>query len=362
MASVVATTKATEEVAEFGDAPHPGSSLFVKSSWASELPLQELPSAAETVICQLLACDGESCWQGDLRRRDLAGPLEQSWSKPANLQLLCEALTGTGASSHADGRGVPSAQAVWTLPGGHDSPLELAIRVLFRAGPIIAIRGVRLPRIGLGDGLGKFFALAHTGQVAAMTSKEAADQECSNLQRRRDALQRQLDALPQQVEAEEKRLLDEFVSILNCQKRRCRQLWDENRDRSSAPPASDLPFTSPTPPPSLEACLERRDDDPGLAPNLSDLGVTPNSHLSLAFVSPVQQDASTFTIPLTLGMSDGYAPPSAAHASAAHRAPPAAKATAPSMAGIGSQSAKRERVDDRPGDERLLRCKTELAQ
>lgn len=360
----MATTIITEEVAEFGDAPYPGSSLFVKSSWLSELPLRELPPIAESVICQLLACDSEHCWQGQLRRCDLAGPLEQSWSKPANLQLMCEALTGTlsakptTSSSQADARGVPSAQAVWTVC--HDSSLELAIRFLFRAGPIIAIKGVRLPRIELGGGLCHFFSLAHGGQVEARTSKEVADEECSSLQRRRDTLQRQLDALPLQLEAEEKRLLDEFVAILNCQKRRCRQLWDERRARSGlCPPPVDLPFTSPTQP-SLEACLDRRDDMRGPATKPPNPDVTPHSHLSLAFVSPVRQDASTFTIPLTLGMGDGDATPFACRASASHQPLPAVKAAAPSVAATGSQSAKRERTDAHPGDNRPLRCKTEI--
>lgn len=359
----MASTIITEEVAEFGDAPYPGSSLFVKSSWLSPLPLRELPPVAESVICHLLACDSEHCWQGQLRRCDLAGPLEQSWSKHANLQLLCEALTGTIAakpttsSSQADARGVPSAQAVWTVSGSHDAPLELAIRFLFRAGPIIAIKGVRLLRIELGGGLCQFFALAHGGQVEARTSKEVADEECNSLQRRRDALQRQFDALPQQLEAEERRLLDEFAAILNCQKRRCRQLWDERRARSGlSPPPVDLPFTSPTQP-SLEACLDRRDDTLRRQPNPD---VTPHSHLSLAFVSPVRQDASTFTIPLTLGMGDGDAPPFACRSSASHQPLPAVKASAPLVAATGSQSAKRERNDGHAGDNPPLRCKTEI--
>jgi hypothetical protein len=34
--------------------------------------------------------DGNHCWAGPLRRRDLAGPLENSWKDPANLRLLRE--------------------------------------------------------------------------------------------------------------------------------------------------------------------------------------------------------------------------------------------------------------------------------
>ena len=39
-------------------------------------------------VCRM---DGNHCWAGPLQRRDLAGPLENSWKDPANLRLLREA-------------------------------------------------------------------------------------------------------------------------------------------------------------------------------------------------------------------------------------------------------------------------------
>lgn len=89
---------ATRRLAEFVDVPVPGSSLFVLSSWSPGLP-DRLPADTDTTLCEVLACDGERCWEGSLHLCDLAGPLSKSWSDPCNLKLLCSALAPQPAST-----------------------------------------------------------------------------------------------------------------------------------------------------------------------------------------------------------------------------------------------------------------------
>jgi len=351
----------SEEVAEFEGAPEPGLTLFVQFTWSAGLRAG-LPASPEAVLCRLLACDGERCWEGDLRRRDLAGPLGESWSDPGNLRLLLEALTpgsatspggteaptGTidptasvldrGATFASEGvvpparpAGVPRAEAIWTCAEGSglggvskgSAPLQLSVRLNFNEGPVVAIRGVLFPPADLSAGLMRFFALAHGAQTAADACVAAADEERAALLKRREALQGQLDALPVELEEEEERLLTEFVSVLNAQKRRCRRLWEARRAELQG---AEAPLVEPAgadhkvpPGASLEDCLDRGDpvaapggldgerDDP-LA-TMCSLTFATQPHLAASPPEPGGGaggggTGSAFTIPLTLGMGE----------------------------------------------------------
>lgn len=53
--------------------------------------LQPLFFRVFLIVCiawNRLRIDGSRCWAGPLQRRDLAGPLGDSWKDPANLRLL----------------------------------------------------------------------------------------------------------------------------------------------------------------------------------------------------------------------------------------------------------------------------------
>lgn len=326
-AAVEAVAASSEEVAEFIDAPAPGLSLFVQSTWSISVRAG-LPTDTEAVLCQLLACDGERCWEGSLRRRDLAGPLGDSWGDPSNLKLLLAALAGEvlgdpsggylgGAGSTGRDRNstLPRSEALWTCPDDAiGSPLKLSIRFLYREGPVVAVRGVDLPRTDLAVGLSRFFALAHGSQMAAAACVAAAEEERTSLQQRQEALQRKLEALPEQLEVEEERLLKEFAIVLNAQKRRCRSLWEAGRrDSARDQPLGSGPLglrAQVAAPASIEDCLSRGD----LREEAEDVFVVQNPDSvfpSLTFASPPQAFAESgtcgvFTIPLTLGMSDFY--------------------------------------------------------
>lgn len=340
-----------EEVAEFIDAPAPGISLFVQATWSAGLP-EKLPEGADAVLCRLLACDGLRCWEGAMRRADLSGPLGDSWAKQSNLRLLMDALAArappSSVGSH-DGGSMPSigreadllgafrdalpvGEAAWTCTQGHDAALSLTIRFVYREGPVVAVRGVSLVRSDVNAGLSRFFALAHGAQTAASACIAAAEAECAQLREQQDILQRRLEALPKETEDAEDRLLQEMAHALNNQKRRCRQLFLASCQASATEgPEVDPATVSLVQEPatmSLEACLDR--SEPPAPPE--DIDATDDafqkgfemielSAPSLVFASdtlmrPAVDDAGegsafTFTIPLTLGMSDyGNAPSS----------------------------------------------------
>eukprot|EP00928_Gymnodinium_smaydae_P022904 TRINITY_DN19096_c0_g1_i1.p1 TRINITY_DN19096_c0_g1~~TRINITY_DN19096_c0_g1_i1.p1 ORF type:complete len:378 (-),score=104.61 TRINITY_DN19096_c0_g1_i1:74-1207(-) len=332
-ATAAETAAATaEELAEFHDAPAPGLSLFVQSTWAAGLPLR-LPSAesGSALLCRILACDGERCWEGSLRRSDLAGPLGDSWSDPSNLRLLLDAL----AARREGGAALPSSEAVWGCGDGRHAHLELSVRFLFREGPVVAIRGVRLAPASLGAGLSRLFALAHGAQTAASACVGAADAECAALQQRREALQRQLQALPGELEMEERRLLAEMVEVLNNQKRRCRDVWKQTRREAGFADDAANEEAVPGAVPSLEALQEGQpggsavakeevakreevakeedfDDDvmslvfatqPSGPPGAS-VKEDADAAAAAAAARAQENSAFTFTIPLTLGMDD----------------------------------------------------------
>merc|ERR1719191_667390 len=78
------------EIAEFKDCPEPGRSLFVQSRWHPALPKLLPPDNAP--LCEVLACDAESSWEGVIRRCDLSQALAKSWDEPLNLGLLRRAF------------------------------------------------------------------------------------------------------------------------------------------------------------------------------------------------------------------------------------------------------------------------------
>lgn len=332
-----------EEIAEFIDSPLPGLSLFVQSRWSAGLP-EKLPEGADSVLCELLACDGLRCWEGVLRRHDLSGPLGESWGKQSNLQLLLDALAGrnnrglAAVGSHGTaslgslGVGgdavpftnldtLPIGEAVWTC--SEDSSLGLTIRFIYREGPVIAVRGVRLLCASLSAGLSKFFALACGAQDAAFRCVSEAESECAELQTQHESLQRRLETLPKESDAEDDRILKEMAHILNNQKARCRKLWEAgwqagggDGDRPDVDVITvrlDEPATI-----SLTECLDREPPVPeannppsGAAASGLDLSAPSLVFASESFQDPplsaeARKDANdfTFTIPLTLGMGD----------------------------------------------------------
>jgi len=406
-ASSAVFTVPTEEIAEFADVPAPGLCLFVKSSWSAGLRTG-MPAAPEAVLCRLLACDGERCWEGSLRRGDLAGPLGESWTDPSNLRLLVDALAAKGSASPcavevggglaagtdfgtcaavadagiatllaaAGGEGGPAptmrraatdanmtagrqgragstilrtftqgatmaggqrstgaaaAEAIWSCSREDgqvgEAPLQLVVRFNYREGPVVAVRGVRLPSASLSAGLSCFFSLAYGSQMAASACVLAAEGERAVMVKRRDELQNQLDMLPAELEAEEERLLDAFVKALNAQKRRCRRLWQTRQLERCGGVAvfdGDLPPLAPATA-SLSECLDREDPpEVPCEPNggverdwFAAPGVGLATQCSLTFASqlppatfgaalekPEAGHGSAFTIPLTLGMCD----------------------------------------------------------
>ena len=335
--SIAEAAAHADRVAEFVDAPLPGLTLFVQCRWSAGLPLRLPPGGADSVLCTLLACDGNRCWEGSLRRRDLAGPLGESWGEPSNLRLLLDALAARSISSSAGEGVLPTSEATWTcLDAGKLAPLELAIRFVYREGPVVAVRGVSLAPGGLTAGLSRFFDIAYGAQTAARAFTSIATDEHAVLLQREADLRRQIDSLPLEKQAEDDRLLKEMMVILNNQKQRCLKLWQDNRKAmggSSAASPLGVPEKATA---SLEECLERfdeldavggpdqHDDDDDLARPTPFGASGTDDGMSLVFAtqppSMIQASASkhladgsarasnfTFTIPLTLGMGDGPA-------------------------------------------------------
>mmetsp|Transcript_6410 Transcript_6410/g.9921 ORF Transcript_6410/g.9921 Transcript_6410/m.9921 type:complete len:405 (+) Transcript_6410:113-1327(+) len=314
---VMAAAAVADEVAEFMDTPEPGSSLFVQSTWSAGIPTQ-LPTGTNSVLCRLLACDGEQCWEGVLRRCDLSGALGDSWGKASNLRLLLDALAARGRTSASNGDVAapppsPHGEAVWSLLDIGAAPLDLTVRFVYREGPVVAVPRVTLQRANVSVGLSRFFALAHGAQMAAHACVNAAEVECAHLRERCELLQKQVDVHQQNVEAEEERLMVEFAAVLNAQKRRCRKLWEANRRAGAGDNPGAFPVMHATA--SLEECLDRQ-DPPDECDLLDGVGAGPGtvaSAVSLAYPSmtlPPSVGAedggndATFTIPLTLGMDD----------------------------------------------------------
>lgn len=279
----------------------------------------QLPTGTDAVLCRLLACDGEHCWEGVLRRCDLSGALGDSWGKGSNLRLLIDALAARGRHSASDGNAaapppLPHGEAVWSMLDIGAAPLDLTVRFVYREGPVVAVPRVTLQRANVSVGLSRFFALAHGAQMAAHACVNAAEVECAHLREQCDLLQKKVDLHQQNAEAEEERLMHEFAAVLNAQKRRCRKLWEASR-RAGAGDMGAFPVMHATA--SLEECLERQDpadecdvlDGVGAGPG------TVASAVSLAYPSmtlPPEAGAeeggegkeASFAIPFTLGMDD----------------------------------------------------------
>lgn len=341
-----------EEVAEFVDTPLPGNSLFVQSTWSAGLP-EKLPEGADAVLCRLLACDGSRCWEGTLRRSDLSGPLGESWGKQSNLRLLLDALAARGQPASFTAVGshggasissaafevgaafgsrdttLPLSEATWSCPDGAGTFLNLSIRFIYREGPVVAVRGVSLPRASLSDGLSRFFALAHGAQTAASACIAAAEGECAQLQVQQETLLHQLESSSKEIEEYDKKLLAQMTQTLNKQKKRCLNLWVAGCQAAAADgpePEFDPTTASLVEEPmtisleaSLKECLDREelptDNAASLAIDEKECDLTGGSAPSLVFASESLQaplsaevagegSAFTFTIPLTLGMGD----------------------------------------------------------
>jgi len=297
-------------VSEFPDSPEPGLCLFVHCKWVPGIP-ERLPESSEAELCSLLACDGERCWEGILKRGDLASSLGDSWTQSSNLSLLQGAFSRSRRNICADS-GAHRAQAVWSLPreaAGNARHLELSVRFVYPEGPIVAVRGVQLPSAGLDRGIARFFDMAHNAQAAANARLTAAAQESAELAQRRELVQQQLEAVPEQLKAEEERLLHEFAGVLNAQKRRCRTLWEaEQRAKGAQVEEIGVPVHVHQSPvkPSLKDCLDRH-EPPAVNMGLGkEPGPTPGTldFLGGSMLASQAQDPSTFTftIPLTLGM------------------------------------------------------------
>ena len=244
--SIAEAAANADRVAEFVDAPLPGLTLFVQCRWSAGLPLRLPPGGADSVLCTLLACDGNRCWEGSLRRRDLAGPLGESWGEPSNLRLLLDALAARSISSSAGEGVLPTSEATWTcLDAGKLAPLELAIRFVYREGPVVAVRGVSLAPGGLTAGLSRFFDIAYGAQTAARAFTSIATDEHAVLLQREADLRRQIDSLPLEKQAEDDRLLKEMMVILNNQKQRCLKLWQDNRKAMGGSSAASPQTASP---------------------------------------------------------------------------------------------------------------------
>merc|ERR1712137_1376309 len=96
--------------------------------------------------------------------------------------------------------------------------------------------GVSFGRTSLSNGLSKFFMLAQAAQLASGACVAAADEERKRLLQQQGTLQSNLQALPGQLEIEEERLLRSFATVLNEQKRLCRNLWQSGRRQPDEEP------------------------------------------------------------------------------------------------------------------------------
>eukprot|EP00929_Paragymnodinium_shiwhaense_P114287 TRINITY_DN82629_c0_g1_i1.p1 TRINITY_DN82629_c0_g1~~TRINITY_DN82629_c0_g1_i1.p1 ORF type:complete len:431 (+),score=68.84 TRINITY_DN82629_c0_g1_i1:37-1329(+) len=341
---VTAAVSDRSEIVEFPDAPVVGASLFVLPQWGAGLPEKLPPGDGATVLCKLLACDGERSWEGALRHSDLGGPLGESFGDASNLRLLCNALAGPQSSSEA----LPRSEAIWTCSATAHAPLELAIRFVYREGPVVAVRGVRLAAASLSSGLSRFFDIARQTQLARDDVVAAANDSCLTLQKDQEVMKQRLQQLPSQLEQVEERLLEQMVAVLNAQKKRCRKLWLDNCEMLKTGARGGIGrFPRPEPPmASLEECLEQRTEADGRdaveeeeehQENPGGYNAEPvcDSALSLVIASlpqtqvPASASAGpmghppTFTIPMTLGMSESLLPSMASSAARSQRRGPA---------------------------------------
>jgi hypothetical protein len=221
----------------------------------------------------------------------------------------------------------------------------LAIRFVYREGPVVAVRGVRLTPASLSAGLSILFAVAHGAQMAAEACVAASDAECGLLRKRCDTLQQQLDALPLQLQEAQEQQLAEMLLVLNAQKRRCFKIWQATKAEAGlggkgaagpSRPGAGLPADEQATA-SLEQCLDRGEEEnamnqanPEQEEQMDDEYDGFDDQMSLAFATMPPQSqmpasggtmgvvaapdhhasASIFTIPLTLGMGgDSCAPP-----------------------------------------------------
>eukprot|EP00931_Biecheleriopsis_adriatica_P092274 TRINITY_DN66097_c0_g1_i1.p1 TRINITY_DN66097_c0_g1~~TRINITY_DN66097_c0_g1_i1.p1 ORF type:complete len:339 (+),score=86.63 TRINITY_DN66097_c0_g1_i1:67-1083(+) len=295
--------------------------LFVQSSW--RLSEGIVQAAGQADICHIVAFDGLRCWEGALCRKDLDGPLGESWSDPSNLRLLRSALamppeTQRSANATEGTSGAaPTAEALWSVGAAEHGAgdLELSVHFIYREGPVAAIRGAKFKSAPLGPALARLCEATRSLQDEAAACKAAAEEEQASLRRREGLLKKKLDELPAKVEAEEARLLGDLAGMLNNQKRRCRRLWLESADADQAGTAAAArPMQAATM--SLEQCLEREElADIEPEPELQDAAAAGTSPVvSLTFgeslARPMIPEAAehgagttTFSIPLTLGMT-----------------------------------------------------------
>eukprot|EP00439_Symbiodinium_sp_Y106_P082558 s690_g22.t1 len=301
---------------EFTDALGASAPLFVQCAWGANKfgSAESETTEAEKEICRLVIFDGSHCWRGPLCRRHLAGPLGESWRDPANLRLLRSALTypqasGTSTSSVLG----PRAEASWKLVEASAEPeLELTVRFVYKEGPVAAVQAARFHTVPLLAALGGLCRGVRDLQAEAREQQRLAKSRQYALQEKQETLKRQLEALPKEAEAQEKHLLEGLCSVLNAQKRRCLGLFDVLADGG----AGREPAHGPTM--SLEHCLDREVDVP--PPSLTRLPQPtasapsmPSAAPSLDLESPMASLAfgdslrgareTTFSIPLTLGMS-----------------------------------------------------------
>ncbi|CAE7225356.1 unnamed protein product [Symbiodinium necroappetens] len=295
---------------EFTDALGASAPLFVQCAWeANTLGSAESETAeAEKEICRLVIFDGSHCWRGPLCRRHLAGPLGESWRDPVNLRLLRSALASPQASGGTSSVLGPRAEASWKLVEASPEPeLELTVRFVYKEGPVAAVQAARFHTVPLVAALAGLCRGVRDLQAEALEQQRLAKSQQSALHEKQETLKRQLEALPKEAEAQEKHLLEGLCSVINAQKRRCLGLFDVLADGG----AGREPAHAPTM--SLEHCLDREVD---VAPPLTRLPQPaspsmPSAAPSLDLESPMASLAfgdsrgpeTTFSIPLTLGMS-----------------------------------------------------------
>lgn len=324
-----------EDLAEFADAPAPGLSLLASVTWEpGPLPHSR---EGEARVCQLLVSDGQRCWQGDLLRRHLGGPLGESWGDPSNLQLLKTALSGSsaakppaatlapptltfGSQTQASGwvaqrlsSQAPASEAVWSCSRDEDAELVLSVRFLFKEGPVVAVRHVSLGRPLAAGTIQHLLALGQGAQVAADACVSAVEAQTVQLQRRQEELTKKLAELPGQLERQEQDLIAEFAALLNAQKRRCRRLYQRRQAQSGLLPERRHLDEEPLGPATatLAECLDRpgapvaepEEDEP------SDEGGGPRLDFSLLAELPLpavsgEDRGEGFSLPMTLGMAD----------------------------------------------------------
>lgn len=286
--------------------------LFVQCKWCFDASTTVEPTAETSdVLCELTMMDGNHCWAGPLRRRDLAGPLENSWKDPANLRLLREALVAPAAPSVTAPplfMGGPTAESSWKVEHGE---LQLTVRFIYREGPVAAIQSARFPKVDLKDSLQTICRSVRALQEDVRKQKEQVQLERATPQQRQEVLKRRLEILPKEVEDHETQLLEALCGVLNAQKRRCRGLWESTCE------APEIAVERGAPTMSLEECLDRevpnvglREDspEPAGAPAAGPAGPAASlqiesatSMFSLSY--DVARAETTFSIPLTLGMS-----------------------------------------------------------